>query len=139
MVVKMKETKLQYSIKLPQGYALVIGKGKQYLDQHRDLIKNKGLVSPIFIGDVVQYALDLLADYLEIDFKNDEDLEFIDNVKVSSEELLVRKMEDEPDFRTAEFEIAGKLDTNALKEYEKDFKPKGLSLQEYVKFKELNL
>lgn len=135
----MKETKLQYSIKLPQSYALVIGKGKQYLDQHRDLIKHKGVVSPIFIGDVVQYALDLLADHLGIDFKNDEDLEFIDDFKVSSEELLIRKMEDDPDFRSAEFKIAGKLDTKSLTEYQKDFKPKGLSLQEYVKFKELDL
>ena len=135
----MKEKSFTYSVRLPPSYEKVLSKGRKYLSEHPDLVNKIGKL--IFVSDVFRYALDVLADTLDMDFKNDDqDIEIIEPLgKPTLEEKLVQMMERDPIFRSEEFRIAGKLDPESLIEYDLDFKPKGLSLQEYVKFKELDL
>jgi len=116
----------------------VLNKGRKYLSEHPDLVNKMGKL--IFVSDVFRYALDVLADTLEMDFKNDQDIEIIGpEEKLSLEEKLVKRMEGDRVFRSEEFRLAGKLDPESLIEYDLDFKPRGLSLQEFVKLKELDL
>ena len=129
-----------YSVRLPPGYEKVLNEGRIYLKDHPDLVK-KDPSKLIFVSDVFRYALDILADTLEMDFKNDQDIEIVEEPlgKLSSEEKLVKRMERDPLFRSEEFRLAGKLGTKLLQEYDNDFKPKGLSIQEFAKFKELDI
>ena len=127
-----------YSVRLPPSYEKVLNKGRKYLSEHPDLVNKMGKL--IFVSDVFRYALDVLADTLEMDFKNDQDIEIIGpEEKLSLEEKLVKRMEGDRVFRSEEFRLAGKLDPESLIEYDLDFKPRGLSLQEFVKLKELDL
>jgi len=136
----MKEKSFTYSVRLPPGYEKVLNEGRIYLKDHPDLVK-KDPSKLIFVSDVFRYALDILADTLEMDFKNDNtDIEIVEPLgKLSSEEKLIQHMERDPIFRSEEFRIAGKLDPESLLEYDLEFKIKGLSLQEYVKFKEMDI
>ena len=134
----MKEKSFTYSVRLPPSYEKVLNKGRKYLSEHPDLVQKQGKL--IFVSDVFRYALDILADTLEMDFQNDQDIEIIEPLgKLSLEEKLVQHMERDPIFRSEEFRIAGKLDPESLLDYDLEYKPKGLSLQEYVKFKELDI
>lgn len=137
----MTDAKLQYSIKVGKDYNLVLEKGKQYLDYHRDLVPKKSPASPIFISDVFQYALDLLADHLDIDFKNnDADLEIVDEEpKVDLEQELSDKMANNLEFRKNEYLAVAKMTPEMVTDYETNYKPGGLSCQEYLKFKAAGL
>ena len=133
-----REKSFTYSVRLPPSYEKVLNSGRKYLSEHPDLVNKMGKL--IFVSDVFRYALDILADTLEMDFKNDQDIEIIEpEEKLSLQEKLVKRMEGDRVFRSEEFRIAGKLDPESLIEYDLDFKPKGLSLQEFVKIKELDL
>lgn len=82
----MKEAKLQYSIKVPSGYDKVIEKARKYLFEHPGTIRKRP-GNLIFISDVFQWALDMLADHLDINFRNNEDIEIV------GEEELERKQQ----------------------------------------------
>lgn len=134
----MKEKSFTYSVRLPPSYEKVLNVGRKYLSEHPDLVNKMGKL--IFVSDVFRYALDVLADTLEMDFKNIDDIEIVEPLgKLTPEEKLVQRMEKDAIFRSEEFRLAGKLDPESLIEYDLDFKDKGLSLQEFVKIKELDL
>ncbi len=127
----MKEAKLQYSIKLPDGYNTVLNTARKYLSEHPDLIgKYSGKI--IFISDVFQWGLDMIADHLELDFKNIESIEIVDQPKtIKNEEWLLNKLDDDPVFRKECYQIISKFSKEQLDDYEANYKPKGISSVEY--------
>lgn len=134
----MKNLRIKINFELPTRYENVVWKIYAYLKGNPKII-NKKEGDKIFQKDVFQYCVDLAMDILNLDFnKADLDVEFVPQ-KISPEEKLTRKMEDNTEFRTEEYRIAGKLESKLLSEYEDTYKPKGLSLQEFIKFKELDL
>ncbi len=131
----MKEAKLQYSIKVPPGYITVIAKGKEYLNQHRDLLPKKSLASPIFIADVFQYSLDLLADHLNVEFKNEGDIEIVENpqiLKRTPEEKYLDRLQSDKIFKKREYKAQLTMTTEMTAEYTRDYRPKGISIIEYL-------
>ena len=82
----MKEAKFQYSIKVPSGYEKVVEKARKYLFEHPGTIRKRP-GNLIFISDVFQWALDMLADHLDINFRNNEAIEIV------GEEELLRKQQ----------------------------------------------
>jgi hypothetical protein len=129
-------TKLQYSIKVPLGYDKILAKGNQYLSQHKDLIPRKN-VNVVFISDVFVYALDLLADHLEIDIKvevDEEEIEFVPPVKnkdTYEEELWKDKHK-----RKEEYNLYKSLSEEQKEEYNDKYNSEGVSVSEYLAIKE---
>ena len=111
-----REKSFTYSVRLPPSYEKVLNKGRKYLSEHPDLVQKQGKL--IFVSDVFRYALDILADTLEMDFQNDDqDIEIISpEDKLTLEEKLLKRMERDPIFRSEEFRLAGKLGTKLLQE-----------------------
>ena len=134
----MPSAKLMFSVKVDRRYNELIIAAREYLTNN-----NYNAGKTVLISDVFRFGLDLIAK--KIDFEISENsIEFVDAdtlpVKdVTPKEKLIQKMEASKEFRTEEYRLAGILDTKLLQEYDRDFKPKGLSLQEFIKFKELDL
>ena len=104
----------------------------------------------IFIKDVFKYALELVSDHIGFEIDDKVDLEFttasnLSWKKETPEDKLQKKLERNNEFLREELRLArilsntDKWPSEPLKEYEKDYKPKGLSIQEYIKMKELEL
>ena len=107
----------------------------------------KAAGSIIFISDVFTWGIKLIAKELNLDFTNGLDVEFVEADtlpynKIEPSEKLTRKMEVNSEFRAEEYRLALELSKDPKKplvEYDRDYKPKGISLQEFVKMKELDL
>lgn len=137
----MKDAKLQFSIKLPKGYNTVLAKGRQYLMEHPDLIgKYAGKI--VFVSDVFQWGLDMIADHLDIEFKNNGDLEMVENPRMlgqTPEEKLLERLDTDKVFKAREYEATKRMTSEMYVEYDRDYKVKGISLTEYLTVKESGL
>lgn len=138
----MKTKKLTYSIKVPLELVEVIQAARKHLAHSG--YKSGGI---IFISDVFTWGLKLIAKELGIDLSNGLKLEFVEADtlpfnETSPEEKLTRKMETNSEFRAEEYRLALILSKDPkypLVEYDRDYKPKGISLQEFIKIKKLDL
>ena len=84
-----REKSFTYSVRLPPAYEKVLNEGRKYLNEHPDYVGKIGKL--IFVSDVFRYALDILADTLEIDFKvNNREIEFVSENK---QELHLQEVE----------------------------------------------
>lgn len=133
---------MTYSVNIPQELAEIIQEARKHLANSG--YKPGGI---IFISDVFTWGIKLIAKELNIDISNGLNVEFVEAVtlpynKVSPEEKHIRKMEANSEFRAEEYRLALELSKDPKKplvEYDRDYKPKGVSIQEFVKLKELDL
>jgi len=102
----------RYSVRLSVPYEFIVQKAINQTDY-----KN--------FSQVVRWGLDLIKKELKLKIDTDNmDLEFQENpLKKDSEEWT----------------LAGKLSVNQLTEYQKEYEPKGISIREYSKMKDLDI
>lgn len=102
----------RYSVRLSIPYEFIVQKAINKTDY-----KN--------FSQVVRWGLDLIKEELDLKIDTDNmDLEFQKHpTKTDSEE----------------WSLAGKLSVNQLTEYQKEYEPKGISIREYGKMKELDI
>lgn len=124
--MSQREAKIQYSLKLPPNYDKVVTNALAYIkDKPNTIGKRRGEV--IFLSDVFKWSLDMIADYLEIDLKNEAntELKFIEAETDKQETLLCS--------------ILSTKDFNFLNEYLFDgFKEDGMTVFEFCDHKNLD-
>ena len=142
----MKESRIHYNFQLPIAYDSVFWTVYSKINGDKSII-GKGINYNIKKTDVFKYIFDIVADTLDIEISNGKDIEFIETDtlpynEISPEEKLTRKMENNSEFRAEEYRLALELSKDPkcpLVEYDRNYKPKGVSLQEFVRMKELDL
>ena len=101
----------RYSVRLSAPYEFIVQKAINKTDY-----KN--------FSQVVRWGLDLIKKELKLKIDTDDmDLEFKEPVKRDGEEWT----------------LAGKLSTEQLSEYQIEYEPKGISIREYGRIKELDI
>ena len=133
----MKPLRFKVNFELPLRYESVIWNILAHLQANpKEIGKKEGDI--IFTKYIYQYCVDVTMDHLELDFNDGEKevLEFVGSKTKKSKEWLLNKLESDIEFRKNEYKLAGKLSPEQLKEYESNYMPEGISMQEYLAIKE---
>ena len=125
--------RFKVNFELPIRYENVVWQILAHLKSNPKVIgKKEG--DTIFMKDIYQFAVDCAMDVLGINSFEKVDLEFVESKK--SKEWLLQKLEGDIEFRKKEYKIAGDLSPEQLKDYEANYMPDGISMQEYLAIKE---
>jgi hypothetical protein len=142
LFMKAKKAVLKYSIELDEKYAGLIRTAMKHLAD----TNYKSVGKPIFVVDVFRWALGLVAEKLDYSFDGMA-LEFVEaselpRKSIDPYERYLKRCESNKAFAIEESRLAKILSedpSHPLWDYDENYKPKGISLQEFVKMKELDL